>query len=162
MIAFSGSTTRKKTTALTLTETLSREITSCDGTSITTRRSTRTICCRSRDDDHQARALDLPEAAELEHHAALVLAQDRRSRAMSRSNSSSPPAMKATTPPTPSTPKVGREQFGGQQRKTQQDQRQPRVVDRQHLQREQASSRQIAPTVPGTPKPGEENSKIRP
>ena len=28
------------------------------------------------DEDDQARALDLPEAAELEHHAALVLAQD--------------------------------------------------------------------------------------
>ncbi|MCY1212827.1 hypothetical protein D9M72_245760 [compost metagenome] len=46
MMARSGSTTRKYTTALTFTETLSREITSCGGTSITTvRRSTLTICC---------------------------------------------------------------------------------------------------------------------
>ena len=45
MMARSGSTTRKYTTALTLTDTLSCEITSCGGTSITTvRRSTRTIC----------------------------------------------------------------------------------------------------------------------
>ena len=45
MMAFSGSTTRKNTMALTLTETLSREITSCEGTSmVTTRRSTLTIC----------------------------------------------------------------------------------------------------------------------
>ena len=44
--AFSGSTIRKYTTALTLTETLSRVITSCGGTSMTTvRRSMRTICC---------------------------------------------------------------------------------------------------------------------
>ena len=46
MIAFCGSMTRKYTTALTFTETLSREITSWLGTSSTTmRRSTRTICC---------------------------------------------------------------------------------------------------------------------
>src|ERR671910_371461 len=45
---FCGSTTRKYTTALTFTETLSREITSWLGTSITTiRRSTRCICCTS-------------------------------------------------------------------------------------------------------------------
>ncbi len=45
MIAFSASTTRKNTTALTFTDTLSREITSCEGTSmVTTRRSTFTIC----------------------------------------------------------------------------------------------------------------------
>ena len=45
MIASCGSTTRAYTTALTLTDTLSRVITSCAGTSITTvRRSTRTIC----------------------------------------------------------------------------------------------------------------------
>src|SRR5574340_1497745 len=44
-IALAGSMTRKYTTALTLTETLSREITSWLGTSNTTvRRSTRTIC----------------------------------------------------------------------------------------------------------------------
>src|SRR5215471_8368579 len=43
---FAGSTTRKYTTALTLTETLSSVITSCGGTSRTmVRRSTRTICC---------------------------------------------------------------------------------------------------------------------
>src|SRR3990167_6167954 len=47
MMALSGATTRKNTTALTLTDTLSREITSCGSTSmVTTRRSTRTICCR--------------------------------------------------------------------------------------------------------------------
>jgi len=46
MMAFSGSTTLKNTTAFTLTDTLSREITSCGSTSmVTTRRSTRTICC---------------------------------------------------------------------------------------------------------------------
>ncbi len=45
MIAFCGSTTRKYTTAFTLTETLSRVITSWGGTSRTTvRRSTLTIC----------------------------------------------------------------------------------------------------------------------
>ncbi|MNC94481.1 hypothetical protein D3C83_113460 [compost metagenome] len=45
MMASWGSTTRKYTTALTFTETLSRVITSCGGTSNTTmRRSTRTIC----------------------------------------------------------------------------------------------------------------------
>src|SRR5690348_1033489 len=44
--AFSGSITRNRITALTLTGTLSREITSCGGTSITmVRRSIRTICC---------------------------------------------------------------------------------------------------------------------
>ena len=43
--AFCGSTTRKYTTAFTFTETLSREITSCGGTSRTTvRRSIFTIC----------------------------------------------------------------------------------------------------------------------
>src|SRR3954451_12130399 len=45
MIASSGSTTRKYTTAFTFTETLSREITSCGGTSNTrVLKSTRTIC----------------------------------------------------------------------------------------------------------------------
>src|SRR5450756_2513989 len=45
MIAFCGSITRKYTTALTLTETLSREITSWLGTSMTTvRKPTLTIC----------------------------------------------------------------------------------------------------------------------
>ena len=45
MIAFCGSTTRKYTTAFTFTDTLSRVITSCGGTSNTTvRRSTLTIC----------------------------------------------------------------------------------------------------------------------
>ena len=54
-----GSTTRKYSTALTLTETLSREITSWLGTSSTTvRRSTRTICWMHRDQQHQARPLD--------------------------------------------------------------------------------------------------------
>ena len=44
MMALCGSITRKNTTALTFTETLSREITSCGGTSmVTMRRSTRTI-----------------------------------------------------------------------------------------------------------------------
>ncbi|MDR9339550.1 hypothetical protein FEO97_05455 [Burkholderia multivorans] len=43
--AFSGSTTRKYTTAFTFTDTLSRVITSCAGTSNTTvRRSIRTTC----------------------------------------------------------------------------------------------------------------------
>src|SRR3989338_2678103 len=46
MIARCGSMTRKNTTALTFTDTLSREITSCGGTSITMmRRSTFTISC---------------------------------------------------------------------------------------------------------------------
>ncbi len=46
MIAFCGSTTRKYTTAFTFTDTLSRVMTSCGGTSSTTvRRSTLTICC---------------------------------------------------------------------------------------------------------------------
>src|SRR3990170_1673905 len=45
MMARCGSIARKYTTAFTFTDTLSREITSCGGTSITTmRRSTRTIC----------------------------------------------------------------------------------------------------------------------
>src|SRR5512135_2479737 len=45
MIAFCGSMTRRYTTALTFTDTLSREITSWVGTSSTTvRRSTRTAC----------------------------------------------------------------------------------------------------------------------
>src|ERR1700730_9025301 len=45
-MALPGSTMRKYTTALTFTETLSREITSCLGTSSTiTRRSTLRICC---------------------------------------------------------------------------------------------------------------------
>src|SRR3989344_1280610 len=48
MIARCESMTRKNTTALTLTETLSRDITSCGGTSITMmRRSTFTICWAS-------------------------------------------------------------------------------------------------------------------
>src|ERR1700681_4369897 len=46
MMALPGSTMRKYTTALTFTDTLSRVITSCFGTSSTmTRRSTLRICC---------------------------------------------------------------------------------------------------------------------
>src|SRR5258706_9974586 len=46
MMARCGSMTRKYTTAFTFTDTLSREITSCGGTSNTTvRSSTFTICC---------------------------------------------------------------------------------------------------------------------
>ena len=77
MIAFSGSTTRKYTTALTLTETLSREITSCGGTSM--RHDAQVDphhLLHAGNDDDQARPLDLPEAAEQEDDAALVLAQD--------------------------------------------------------------------------------------
>src|SRR5580658_4300852 len=44
-IAFSGSTTRKYTTALTLTDTLSREMTSCFGTLSTTVRSSSFFIC---------------------------------------------------------------------------------------------------------------------
>src|SRR3546814_9992824 len=45
-MALSGAMTRKYRTALTFTETLSREMTSWLGTSmVTTRKSTRTICC---------------------------------------------------------------------------------------------------------------------
>ena len=48
MMARSGSTTLKYSTAFTCTDTLSREITSWVGTSMTTvRRSTRTICCKT-------------------------------------------------------------------------------------------------------------------
>ncbi len=48
MIARAGSTMRKYTTALTFTDTLSREMTSCVGTSsTTTRRSTLTMRCTS-------------------------------------------------------------------------------------------------------------------
>ena len=48
MMARSGLTTLKYSTASTFIETLSREITSWVGTSITcVRRSTRTICCRN-------------------------------------------------------------------------------------------------------------------
>ena len=46
MIAFCGSTTRKYTTALTFTDTLSREIRSCGGMSMTmVRMSTRSMVC---------------------------------------------------------------------------------------------------------------------
>jgi hypothetical protein len=76
MIARCGSTTRKKTAALTFTETLSREITSCGSTSIVTTQVHAHHLLDARDHRHQARPLDIPEAAELEHHAAPVLAQD--------------------------------------------------------------------------------------
>src|SRR5471030_1017925 len=76
MIAFCGSTTRKYTTAFTLTETLSRVITSCGGTSSTTvRRSPHHLLDRRNEHD-QPRPLHHPEAPELQHHATLVLAQD--------------------------------------------------------------------------------------
>ena len=72
-----GSTTRKYSTALTFTDTLSRVITSWVGTSSTTmRRSTRTICWMPGMRITRPGPLTLPEAPELEHDAALVLAQD--------------------------------------------------------------------------------------
>ena len=64
-------------TALTFTETLSREITSWVGTSRTmVRRSTRTSLLDKGDQDDQSRPLHAREAAKREHHRALILAHD--------------------------------------------------------------------------------------
>ena len=81
MIAFSGSTTRKYSTALTFTETLSRVITSWLGhVEHHDAQADAHHLLHAGNQDHQARPLDLPEAPELEHHAALVLAQDAQRR----------------------------------------------------------------------------------
>jgi len=78
MIASCGSTTRKYNTALTFTETLSREITSWLGTSSTrVRRSTRTICWMP---GTTTRASGGLEAHQQEHHATFVLAKDAQGR----------------------------------------------------------------------------------
>ena len=76
-MAFSGSTMRKYTTALTFTDTLSLEITSCFGTLSTTVRKLHLLhLLNHRQYEPHAGALDSGEAAEREHHAALVLLED--------------------------------------------------------------------------------------
>ena len=68
---------RKYTTAFTLTDTLSRVITSCGGTSMTTvRRSMRTICCTTGMSRKKPGPLTFQNRPEHEHDRALVLAQD--------------------------------------------------------------------------------------
>ena len=64
-------------TALTLTETLSREITSCGGTSSTTHAQVDAHhLLDERHEQNEARPLGAGIAAEREHDAALVFAQD--------------------------------------------------------------------------------------
>ena len=65
-------------------------------------------------------------------------------------------------PPTPSAPKVGKKHFGDHERQTEQDQREPGVVDRQHVQREEPEQQRIAPATPGSTNPGFANSKNSP
>ena len=54
------------------------------------------------------------------------------------------------------------ERLGDHERDAEQKQREPGVVDRQHVQREEPEQQAIAPTTPGSTKPGFENSKNRP
>ena len=110
------------------------------------RSSSTTPCCRS-----APRGRSRPAPPRLQRHASDQEHEQRRSLTAERrdqrrrmpkpgtsvSISITAPTTNAMTPPTPSDAEARHERLGDHERQAEQDQRQPGVVDRQHLQRVQ-------------------------